>query len=209
MRLYSMPSSGNSYKVRLLLSLLGRDDIEVMDVEYDSPALEQAHAEGRLPFGKAPVLQLANGSLLAESNAILCHLGEGTQLVPEAAADRAQMLSWMFWEQNQHEGVIAVRAALLCYPHRRAEATPDRLADLLARGHALLQVMENRLLTQDWLVGRASGPASGGPSLADICLYAYTHSAGTRGGFDMDRFPAIRNWAARIAALPGYRGLSA
>lgn len=199
MRLYSMPSSGNSHKVRLLLSLLGRD-CDIVDVEYQTEALDSARAAGRLPFGKAPVLELDDGQLLPESNAILVWLGEGTDFVPADALDCARMLSWMFWEQNQHEGVVAVRAALLTYPHRRAQATPERLAELLERGHALLQVIEDRLDGRDWLVGD-------GPTLADICLYAYTHTAGSRGGFDMARFPAIGRWLDRIAALPGYRGL--
>ncbi|NYS24202.1 glutathione S-transferase family protein [Rhodobacteraceae bacterium 2376] len=200
MILYSMPSSGNSYKVRLLLALLGRSDIRLIDVEQQSPALAKAHAEGRLPFGKAPVLEMPDGTLLPESNAILCWLGEGTPFMPADPAVRARMLAWMFWEQNQHEGVIAVRASLRHYAHRWAEATPARMADLLARGHALLQIMEDYLAGRDWLVGQ-------GPSLADIALFGYTHSAGPRGGFDMARFPAIEAWIARVRALPGYRGL--
>lgn len=201
MLLYSMPSSGNSYKVRLLLGLLGRG-CETVDVEYLTAALDQAKADGRLPFGKAPVLELDGGQLLPESNAILCYLGEGTAFVPRDPLQRAEMLAWMFWEQNQHEGVIAVRAALLSYPHRRAQATPDRLAELLERGHELLGLMDRNLQGRDWLVGD-------GPSLADLCLYAYTHSAGSRGGFDMDRFAAVNRWLDRIAALPGYKGLAA
>ncbi|MFT4014740.1 MAG: glutathione S-transferase family protein [Paracoccus sp. (in: a-proteobacteria)] len=199
MRLYSMPSSGNSYKVRLLLALLGRD-CELVDVEYQTEALDRAKAEGRLPFGKAPVLELEDGRLLPESNAILCWLGEGSSYMPEDALERAEMLAWMFWEQNQHEGVVAVRAALRTYPHRRAQATPERMAELLERGHALLQVIEDRLSRSDWLAGNRA-------SLADLCLYAYTHTAGSIGGFQMDRFPRINAWLARIAALPGYKGL--
>lgn len=201
MLLYSMPSSGNSYKVRLLLALLGRD-CDTVDVEYLTEALDQAKTEGRLPFGKAPVLELDDGRLLPESNAILFWLGEGTDFVPSDALERAEMLSWMFWEQNQHEGVIAVRAALLSYPHRRAQATPERLAELLERGHDLLGVMERVLQDRDWLVGDQV-------SLADICLYAYTHTAESRGGFELARFPAVVRWLARIAALPGYKGLEA
>ncbi|RJE89396.1 glutathione S-transferase family protein [Paracoccus onubensis] len=199
MRLYSMPSSGNSYKIRLLLSLIGRR-VEVIDCEDGSVALAQARAGGALPFGKVPVLELDDGRKLAESGAILWYLGEGTDFVPGDPALRAQMLGWMFWEQYNHEPVIAVRQALLNYPHRAAEATPARLDDLLHRGHALLQVMEEHLAGDDWLTG--------GPSLADICLYAYTHSAGTRGGFGMERFPAIGAWLRRIEALPGYKELS-
>lgn len=201
MRLYSMPSSGNSYKVRLLLALLGRD-CEIVDVEYQTEALDQARAQGRLPFGKAPVLELDDGRLLPESNAILWWLGEGTRFVPADAFARAEMASWMFWEQNQHEAVIAVRGALAYYPHRRALATPERMAELLERGHALLQIMEDRLDGRDWLVGD-------GPTLADLCLYGYTHTAGSRSGFDMARFPALNLWLDRVAGLPGYVGLEA
>ncbi len=200
MKLYSMPSSGNSYKVRLLLALSGRAYTRE-DVEYGSPALAVAHRDGHLPFGKAPVLELDDGRLLPESNAILCWLGEGTRFVPEDALVRAEMLAWMFWEQNQHEGTIAVRAALLTYEHRKADATPERLAALLDAGHRNLAVMERRLSAHDWLVGDAV-------SLADICLYAYTHTAGSKGGFGMERFPAIGGWLARIADLPGYVGLN-
>ena len=196
MRLYSMPSSGNSYKVRLLLALTGRA-VETFDVEYGWDALVQAKADGRLPFGKAPVLELDDGTLLPESNAILFHLGQGTRFVPSGALEQAQMLSWMFWEQNQHEGVIAVRAALLTYPHRKAQATPERLAELLTSGNALLQMMEDHLRPRDWLLGDEA-------SLADICLYAYTHTAGTRGGYDLAPFPALRAWLGRVQALPGY-----
>lgn len=199
MRLYSMPSSGNSYKVRLLLALTGRD-CELVDVEDASDALIAAKADGALPFGKAPVLHLDDGRMLPESNAILTWLGDGTAFVPDDAFARTQMLSWMFWEQNQHEGVIAVRAALRSYPSRAHLATPERMADLLKRGHALLAIMEERLAARDWLVGD-------GASLADICLYAYTHTAGSRGGFDMAGFPAVCAWIERVAALPGYVGL--
>ncbi len=199
MKLWSMPSSGNSYKVRLLLALLGRD-CEIVDVEDSSAEIASARAGGRLPFGKAPVLELDDGQLLPESNAILCWLGEGTRFMPADAFSRAQMLSWMFWEQNQHEGTVAVRGALLYYPPRRHLATPERMAELLQRGHANLQIMEDRLAGHDWLVGDAV-------SLADICLYGYTHTAGSRGGFEMGRFAGIGRWLARIAALPGYKGL--
>ena len=194
--LYSMPSSGNSYKVRLLLAHLGLPYTHVA-CEYGTPALEQAHATGKLPLGKLPALHLADGRVLAESNAILCWLGEGTGWIPADPFARAEMLAWMFWEQNQHEGTIAVRAALLTYPHRAAQATPERLAALLEQGHHLLGQMEQTLTDRPFLAGDT-------PSLADIALYAYTHSAGTLGGFDLTGFPAIRDWLARIAALPGH-----
>ena len=200
MKLYSMPSSGNSYKVRLLLALLGRPCLTV-DLESGDPALQAARDAGVLPYGKLPTLELDDGRAIAESNAILCYLGEGTALWPADAVTRAQMLGWMFWEQYSHEPVIAVRAALRSYPERAHLATPERMADLLERGHAALALMEQRLTRADWLAGQAA-------SLADICLYGYTHSAGERGGFDMALFPAINRWLQRIAALPGHEGLN-
>lgn len=199
MRLFSMPSSGNSYKVRLLLALTGQT-AELVDVEYGDPALEAAKAAGHLPFGKAPVLELADGTLLPESNAILWHLAQGTSFMAASPLAQAQVLSWMFWEQNQLEGVIAVRAAILCYPHRADQRTPERMAALLEQGNKLLAIMDDHLRGRDWLVGDAC-------SVADLCLYAYTHTAESRGGYDLTPFPAMQAWLARLAALPGYIGL--
>lgn len=197
--LFSMPSSGNSYKVRLLLALLGRAYTHV-GAEYETPEIAKAHADGVLPFGKMPVLKLADGTLLPESNAILCYLAEGTPWLPTDPLEKASVLGWMFWEQNQHEGAIAVRAALLTYPHRAHLATPERLAELLERGHDLLSTIEAHLGERDWLQGDRA-------TVADLALYAYTHTAGSKGGFDMSRFPAINAWLDRIKALPGYVAL--
>jgi glutathione S-transferase len=199
MRLYSMPSSGNSYKVRLILALTRRV-AEIVDCEYGSDALARSKADGTLPYGKVPALLLDDGRVLGESNAILWYLGEGSDFIPEDAVLRAQMLGWMFWEQYNHEPVIAVRQALVSYPHRAADATPERLSDLLERGHALLQVMEDALKGRDWLVGQTA-------SLADLCLYAYTHTAGTRGGYDLTRFPDLTSWLARVEGMPGFTRL--
>ena len=197
--LYSMPSSGNSYKARLLLALLGQAYTHI-GMEYETEALAEAHASGKLPLGKLPVLQLADGTAIPESNAILCYLAEGTPWLPGDPVDRAHALGWMFWEQNQHEGVIAVRAALQKYASRAHLATPERMAELLEAGQGILARMEDHLTPRAWLVGEA-------PTIADISLYAYTHTAGVYGGFEMDRFPAINRWLDRVAALPGYVGL--
>lgn len=196
MTLYSMPSSGNSYKVRLLLALLGRAYVH-MPCEAGSVALSAAKAEGKAPLGKLPVLHLGDGRVLAESNAILWYLGAGTAWVPSEPFAQARMLAWMFFEQNRHEPVIAVRAALRCYPERAHLATPARMAGLLEDGHALLALMEDGLQGQDWFCGA-------GPTIADIALYGYTCTADTRGGYDMARFPGVQAWCARMAALPGH-----
>jgi glutathione S-transferase len=197
--LYSMPSSGNSYKVRLLLALQGRRYRHI-PIETNTPELAQAKAAGHLPLGKLPALHLDDGNILAESNAILWYLGQGTNWIPEGALVQSRMLAWMFFEQNRHEPVVAVRASLATYPHLAAEATPERMAALLDEGHSILSLVEEGLHGQDWLCGDT-------PALADIALYAYTHTAGTRGGFDMGRFTRINAWCARMAAMPGYVGL--
>lgn len=197
--LFSMPSSGNSYKVRLLLALLGRPYRHI-GMEYETRALADAHAAGQLPLKKVPVLELANGTLLPESNAILCYLAEGTDWLPDDPVERAKTLGWMFWEQNQHEGTIAVRAALLTYEIRKHLATPERLAELLDAGHERLAQMEDRLSAHDWI-------ATDHATVADLSLYAYTHTAESKGGFELSRFPGINRWLDRVACLPGYVSL--
>lgn len=197
--LYSMPSSGNSYKARLLLAFLGAPYVH-KPMEYETEALADAHASGELPLGKVPVLVTDSGDVIPESNAILYYLAQGTDWWPSDSIDQTNVLGWMFFEQNRHETVIAVRAALRKYASRAHLATPERMAELLEAGHGVLQIMEDHLRTRNWLVGSS-------PTIADVSLYAYTHSAGEFGGFEMSRFPGVSAWLDRLAALPGYVGL--
>lgn len=194
--LYSMPSSGNSYKVRLLLALLGTDYRHI-DAEYGNGLTESDEFLAKNPKGKVPLLELEDGRLISESNAILLFLGEGTDFVPEDVYTRALVHQWMFFEQNAHETTIAVRSAILTYPQRAHLRTADKLDPLLESGNQALSVMETQLQQTAWL-------ASDVCSVADICLYGYTHSAESKGGFDLSKFTAIRQWLARVAALPGH-----
>lgn len=194
--LYSMPSSGNSYKVRLLLHKLGIPFNHIA-AEYGSGVTTSDAFRKLNPNGKVPLVVLEDGRLLAESDAILTYFGEGTRFVPQDRYDRAKMFEWMFFEQNYHEGVIAVRGAILTYPQRAHLRTPERLADLLESGHRILGVMEAQLEKTAFIAGDTF-------TLADIALYAYTHSAGSKGGFDMQRFPRINAWLARCAADEGH-----
>jgi len=194
--LYSMPSSGNSYKVRLLLALLGRAYRHI-DAEYGSGVTATAEFRALNPAGKVPLLVLEDGRLLSESNAILLYLARGTRFLPDDAYDQALCHQWMFFEQNSHETSVAVRAAILTYPHRAHLRTPDHLDPLLESGHRALSIMETQLEKTPYLTG-------GAITVADLCLYGYTHSAGAKGGFEMERFPAIAAWLERVAAEPGY-----
>jgi glutathione S-transferase len=196
MRLHSAPRSGNSYKVRLLLGLLGTR-CEVVD--YDTKGGE-THAPGFLesvnPDGKVPVLELEDGTMLPESAAILYYLAEGTPQLPEEKMERARVLRWMFFEQY----------SLLLYLSRPrlwrmsgVEITAQRRAELeqlFEQGYRALGVMERHLGGRKFFVGE-------NPTVADVALYAYPRLC-PEGGYDLEGFPAVRAWLERIASLPGY-----
>jgi glutathione S-transferase len=185
--------SGNSYKPKLLLELLGRPYRWVHTDVYDGTTRKPAFLRLN-PNGSAPVAEIAAGEFLAESNALLYWFAVGTPFWPEEERARAQVLQWLFFEQYSHEPVIAVaRSIALMRPQRQAE-----LPALLEKGRAVLALIENHLAArpQGWFVGE-------GPTIADIALYAYTHVA-HEGGFDLAGYAAIRAWLARIEALPGY-----
>ncbi len=191
---YGMSMSGNCYKLRLLLEQLGRDyrwiEVDSARGETRTPAFL-----ARNPNGRVPLIELEDGRVLVESNAILCWLAEGTGFVPADAWQRAQALSWMFFEQYSHEPYIAVARFIRGWTPadspRRAE-----LPRLRERGHQALAVMERHLQSADWFAGAAYG-------IADIALFAYTHCAGD-GGFDLSAYPRIGAWLERVRATPGF-----
>jgi glutathione S-transferase len=192
--LYDSPVSGNCYKVRLLLAHL--------DVPYERRTMDVVDRSNRRevlgelnPALRVPTLVLDDGRPLAESGAILWYLGEGTRFVPEDPYERAQVLQWMFFEQYDHEPAIAVARFWLAYSGRPDEFA-DRLPERTAAGHRALAAMERHLDGREFLVGD-------GLTLADIALYAYSHVA-DEGGFDLDRYPALRAWLERVASEPGH-----
>jgi glutathione S-transferase len=193
MLLYDSRVSGNCYKVRLLLAQLGREYERVeVDVVDRSNRLELLG--GLSPALRVPTLVFDDGRSLGESNAIMWYLADGTQFVPTDPFERAQVLQWQFFEQYDHEPNVAV--ARFWLTKRPGEVDPERLAAWHAGGYRALDAMERHLDGNEFLVG-------GRYSLADIALYAYTHAAG-EGGFELDRYPAIRAWLARVAAQPGH-----
>jgi glutathione S-transferase len=193
--LYDSPVSGNCYKVRLLFSHLGipyeRRYVDVAD-RSNRPEL----LGGKNPALRVPTLILDDGRPLAESGAILWYFADGTRFVPQDRYERAQVLQWMFFEQYDHEPSIAVVRFWVAYSGR-PEAFADRLEERMAAGHRALDAMERELGDgRMFFVGAR-------PTLADIVLYAYTHVAG-EGGFEVSRYPAIRAWIERVAAIPGH-----
>jgi glutathione S-transferase len=188
-------SSGNAYKPRLLMALLNIPFRVVEINTYDGSTRKPEYLE-KNPIGRVPLLVFDDGRRLAESNAILLHLGEGSKYIPSDAFDRAKMYEWMFFEQYSHEPSIAVRRSILMAPERAHMRTPERLKQLLDAGNFALGVMEKRLADADWLAGK-------GYTLADMALYAYTHDA-ERGGYELAQFPGIQRWLTRVASQPGH-----
>jgi glutathione S-transferase len=186
-----MATSGNCHKVKMALDLIGLPyqwrEVDLMKGGTRTPEFLAMN-----PNGKVPVLAMDGTTFLPESNAILCYLGEGTKLVPDDRLERARMLQWMFFEQYTHEPAIAVARFIRVF--LRKDDHP-RLPDLLKSGHAALGVMERHLTGRDYFAGNSL-------SLADLALFAYTHTAGD-GGFDLGPYPAVRSWLARVAAAPG------
>ncbi|UOV05134.1 glutathione S-transferase family protein [Pseudoxanthomonas sp. F37] len=191
---HGMSTSGNCHKVRLLLEQLGRPYTWV-EVDSANGGTRTPAYLAKNPNGKVPMLERADGALLVESNAILCWLAEGSAYLPEDAWQRAQALSWLFFEQYSHEPYIAVARFIRGWTPldspRRAE-----LPRLHERGMQALAVMEKHLAQAAWFTGPAYG-------VADIALFAYTHCAGD-GGFDLAAFPHVTDWLARVRAQPGF-----
>jgi glutathione S-transferase len=204
-RLYeSRIPSGNAYKVSLLLAQLGQAagvEVVALDILADPPETRRPAFLAVNPNGRVPAVELADGTVLAESNAILVYLAEGTPYWP-APGDRlgrARALQWMFFEQYSHEPYVAVLKFWTLWgglARRRA----DEVALWRERGQAALGVMEQFLARRPparaWFTGDRYGAA-------DIALYAYTHSAADL-GFDLAPLPALRTWLAAVREQPGH-----
>jgi glutathione S-transferase len=192
--LYDFLYSGNSYKVRLLLSQLG--------VAYEYRAVDIIAGETRQPWfleknpaGEIPVLELPDGTCLRESSAILMHLSEGTPFLPAEKLNRTRVLEWLCFEQTNVDGVISRARFRRAFP----KAIPTREEEFgpwLQQGARALALMEAHLKSRPFFVDDRY-------TIADIGLYAYTHCAAD-GGFDMGGYPNLHKWFARIEATPGY-----
>ena len=196
-KVYGDYQSGNCYKVKLMLHLLGLEyqwvPINILNGETETPEFLAKN-----PNGKVPVLELEDGTCLWESNAILNFLADGSQFLPSEPRLRTQVLQWQFFEQYSHEPYIAVARFIQFYLGLPAERRAE-YEKLQKRGYKALDVIEQQLKRTPFLVGEQF-------SIADVALYAYTHVA-HEGGFDLCRYPAIQAWLARVASQPGYVGM--
>ena len=200
--LHEYAQSGNCYKVRLTAALLGlpleRREYDILKKETRTPDfLARINVNGRIP-----VLQ-AGDRFIPESNAACFYLADGSDLVPGARFDRADMLRWMFFEQYNHEPNVATLRFWIAFVGEAALSDAQR-AQIPARraaGEAALALMDEHLQERDWFVGDRL-------SLADIALYAYTHVAES-GGFALGNYPNVQAWLNRVAATPRFISMEA
>ncbi|KMM92703.1 MULTISPECIES: glutathione S-transferase family protein [Pseudomonas] len=192
LKVYGDYNSGNCYKIKLMLHLLGLEyewqSVDILNGETETPAFLAKN-----PNGKVPVLELEDGTCLWESNAILNYLADGSEFLPTEPRLRTQVLQWQFFEQYSHEPYVAVARFIQFYlglPQERLE----EYRKLQKRGYKALDVMEQQLARTPYLVGEHY-------SIADVTLYAYTHVA-HQGGFDLAGYPSIQAWLQRVASHP-------
>src|ERR1700751_4008006 len=168
-KLYSMQRSGNSYKVRLALALLNTPyeaiEVDILRGESRTPDFLEKN-----PSGQVPLLEVAEGRFLAESNAILWHVANGTPLSPESRIERAEALQWMFFEQHALEPNIGAAYFWLALVKGGRDLQTHALEDWMERGYGALQVMENHLKEHDHF-------AANQLTVADIALSGYSHFA--------------------------------
>src|SRR6266700_7734935 len=193
--LYSMQRSGNSYKVRLALARLGIPYklVEVVILQGESHTPEFLDKN---PNGQVPLLEVAPGRHLAESNAILWYVAGGSTLAPEDRIGRAEALQWMFFEQHSLEPNIGAAYFWLALIKGGRDLQSHALEDWMENGYRALGVMETHLTRYRYFVADHF-------TIADIALYAYTHVA-HRCDFDLSSFPAVRAWLARVADQSGH-----
>jgi glutathione S-transferase len=197
LKLYGMSGSGNCYKPALLMRQLGVPYTWV-EVDIVSGGSRTPEFLARNPNGRVPLLEVVDHGetrALAESNAMLCYLAEGTHLLPDDRWPRALVLQWLFFEQYSHEPYVATVRWWVKYMNKQDE-WKDKIAEAMKKGYAALGVMEQQLAKTPFLAGANY-------TVADIALYAYTHVA-HEGGYDLGRYPAVRAWLARVEQQPGY-----
>ncbi len=193
LRIYGDSISGNCLKVKWTADRLGfaYDWIETNVLTAETRTSEFMALN---PAGQVPLAVLPDGRPLAQSNAIIFHLAEGSDLIPGDAFDRAKMLEWMFWEQYSHEPYIAVARFQMRYLGKPVEGLEPRLVE---RGAAALARLETHLQQSPFLVGDTL-------TLADVALVAYTRVA-HEGGFDLSLYPAVEAWVGRVEADLGIK----
>jgi len=191
MRLHYFPLSGHAHRARLFLSLIGVDaelvEVDLPGGEHKTPAFLKLN-----PFGQVPVLEDGD-VVVSDSNGIMVYLAKKfgkTDWLPDDALQAAQVQRWLSVAAGELAYGSAAARLVTVFGAKR---DPD---EVIGRGHALLKILEDLLARQDWLV-------AGRPTIADVALYSYTARA-PEGNVDLEPYPAVRQWLARVEALPGF-----
>lgn len=194
--------SGNCYKIQLTASLLGlpltRRQYDIKNGETRTPHFLSAIN----PFGQIPVLQVGETTFIPESGAACFFLADQDslkgRLIPKDHLERAEMLRWMFFEQNQHETSVAVLRSWTRYTglQNLSEEQRGRLVGLRERGEKALECMDSHMRGREWFVGKKI-------TLADVVLFAYTQVA-HEGGFEIEKYPALKQWIARVKTVEAF-----
>ncbi|HEX5775810.1 MAG TPA: glutathione S-transferase family protein [Caulobacteraceae bacterium] len=188
LKIFGDPRSGNCLKVKWVAQRLDIPHVW-QDVDIMTGATRTPEFLAMNPAGQVPTVVLEDGRTLAQSNAIIVHLAEGSDLIPADAYDRARMFEWLFWEQYSHEPYVAVVRFQVAFLGKRPDEVEERLVQ---RGNAAIQRIEDGLAASSYLVGERL-------SLADVACVAYTRVA-HEGGFDLADYPATRDWIDRVEA---------
>lgn len=191
-KLYDFLPSGNGYKVRLLLTQL-HIPFELIQVNILNKETRTPEFLAKNPNGKIPLLEIEPNKFISESNAILYYLSQNTEYFPQDKYQQAQVMQWLFFEQYSHEPNIATPRYWISIL-QQPEQYQSQIKQKQKLGYAALNVMENHLKTHDFFVANKY-------TIADICLYAYTHVA-EEGGFNLSKFPAILTWLKRVQSQP-------
>ena len=191
LRIYGDTKSGNCLKVKWTAERLALPfewiEIDILQSQSRTPEFLALN-----PAGQVPAVILDDGRALAQSNAIMLHLAEGSALIPTDGFERAKMYEWLFWEQYSHEPYVAVARFQVSY---LGKPVSELDAKLLERGNSALGRLETQLKQTPYLVGERL-------TLADIALVAYTRVA-HEGGFDLSLYPAVQAWVSRVEAALG------
>lgn len=196
LRLYDSLLSGNSWKVRILLNQLARP-FERVTLDLAKGEARAAEFGRKSRFARVPVLELEDGRTIVESGAILLYLADGTPYLPEDPYERAEVTSWLFFEQGDLQKSIA--QCRVHHLHGRADSMPQEIERLHIEGRAGLEKLETWLTGRRWLVGDRY-------TIADLALFPYV-SMSPQGGFDLERFAAVKAWISRVEGEPGWINL--
>ncbi|MCF6225590.1 MAG: glutathione S-transferase family protein [Xanthomonadales bacterium] len=193
-KVYGDMLSGNCYKIKLIMNFL---EIEHEWIHIDILTSETHMDSFRMmnPNARIPVLKINEGKYLWESNAILNYLAQDTIYLPTDRYEKSIALQWQFFEQYSHEPYIATAR----YIKKYLGLPKNREGEYLSKqegGHKALSLMEEQLKKSKFFLGDK-------PTIADICLYAYTHVA-EEGGFSLAEYRNIQRWFSDFVLIPGY-----